>query len=71
MNVARGLEYAKNPKPLSKIKDVWKECNKPKDTVCTPKVCQLKMNEETFYMTSCASNCPKSYPWLGNPLGEK
>lgn len=70
MNVARGLEYAKNPKPLDKIKESWPKCNSPKQTTCTPNLCRLMKGKEERYMTSCVEICPEVYPWVGNPLGK-
>nr|AWX65388.1 chitin deacetylase 6 [Leptinotarsa decemlineata] len=60
------LDWMKNPVTLSEFKT-----ESPSNSAsCHPVRCTLDKDGETRYMDSCVA-CPKVYPWLGNPDGDK
>ncbi|XP_076266915.1 chitin deacetylase 8-like [Rhynchophorus ferrugineus] len=62
---ARVIEWLKNPVPLSEFETGLIE----PALGCSPFTCKLSKPDGTIrYMNSCVQ-CPKSYPWLGNPEG--
>ncbi|XP_026316096.1 uncharacterized protein LOC113227405 [Hyposmocoma kahamanoa] len=63
------IEWSKNPLDIEEYLE--QNCTTVESTVCDEKFCPLtsEHNDITYYMTVC-SECPETYPWLGNPLGE-
>jgi len=68
VGVSQVIEWIKNPIPVSQMKPGSVVCQKTYTPTCQAKECTLMKGNEERWMTSCVS-CPKSYPWLGNPLG--
>lgn len=70
VSVADGLEWVRNPQTLTNLDKVWPECRPTYTPTCSAKSCQLvkESTGETRYMPSC-TECPRVYPWVGNPLG--
>lgn len=64
------LDWVRNPIPVGEMINHNSECKQPVQTKCTPKTCLLTRGKEERWMTSCIENCPRVYPWCGNPLGE-
>ncbi|XP_077287465.1 chitin deacetylase 8-like [Arctopsyche grandis] len=65
------IDWIKAPKTVAQM-IAAPSCPKPTTTTCSPRACQLiKEGTVERWLTSCVSQCPNSYPWLGNPLGEK
>lgn len=66
------LNWVKNPISVSEMtKSNMSKCRKSVPSNCVPQVCKLHKNNVERYMTQCSPSCPVSYPWLGNPLGQK
>lgn len=63
------IDWVKNPVPVSKMQPGDTVCQETYTPTCQARACQLMKGDVERWMTSCVSNCPKSYPWLGNPLG--
>lgn len=64
------IDWVKNPIPVQNMTtSEWSNCRKPQTTNCVAKACELWKGNEIRWMTSCQSDCPVVYPWLGNPLG--
>ncbi|CAK9293104.1 unnamed protein product [Gordionus sp. m RMFG-2023] len=80
VSISKAIEWIKNPTPLPKIKnfDAW-TCKKSQDgniEMVKPSCLENQSNVCTYfteygyrYVRTC-SNCPKVYPWYGNPYGE-
>mgnify|MGYP000265195387 CR=1 FL=1 len=82
VNMKEGLEYVRNPVPLSQI-DTFEpfQCEPITPVPCNPVSCRYGVeqlpeevgNSGEKYMMICCPNggncCPSNYPWLGNPLG--
>lgn len=68
------IEWIKDPKPWTAMipgEDEEAECPKTYAPACNTRTCQLcKLGQADRWMTSCVSQCPNSYPWINNPMGE-
>ncbi|XP_038218118.1 chitin deacetylase 8 [Zerene cesonia] len=70
VNTGEMLDWVQNPVPLGEY--IQKPCRLTTPARCRPASCGPLVaphKEELFYMQVCA-RCPRTYPWLGNPLGE-
>lgn len=74
VTISEVLDFMQNPKPLGtynqqscpgRLSPARSTC--PKSRTCNYKKTPLGGDR---YMTTC-SQCPKNYPWVGNPMGDK
>jgi len=70
VTVSQGVEWMKNPVPLSEAKEFFK-CPKVVPKPCTPTKCYFEDPEQgnQLVMNSCVP-CPDAYPTPDNPIGE-
>lgn len=70
VNSIEVIEWVKNPIPTDEYRR--KPCKVTKKTNCTRLTCgplRSDHNNLDYWMESCTS-CPRTYPWVGNPLGQ-
>ena len=78
LNTHQAIDWMKNPVNSDEAKDFkpWQIQCHPHPANCTTddKACTLvhqsEWGPEVIYMRVCGE-CPKSYPWLFNPLGDE
>lgn len=69
VNTAGAMDWIKNPVPVSEY--VSQSCSVQTPTTCASRSCGPLTSDHTqmnYWMTVCGE-CPRVYPWLGNPLG--
>ena len=75
INLSQVISWVKNPTPLSKINtfEPWQCKEAPPQPACEEsKTCEYVVPPwgEHVNMKCCESECPKNYPWYGNPDGK-
>ncbi|XP_023937311.2 chitin deacetylase 8-like [Bicyclus anynana] len=69
VNANEVIDWVKNPIPVNEY--VKKDCRRTTPAACRPTICPGLFSADTekrYYMRVC-SRCPRSYPWVNNPLG--
>ncbi|XP_050683968.1 chitin deacetylase 8-like [Leptidea sinapis] len=69
VNAAEAIDWIRNPVPIGEY--VNQPCRFFMQQRCRPSVCgplTAPHKTELFWMAAC-NTCPRTYPWLGNPLG--
>ncbi|KAL0860475.1 hypothetical protein ABMA27_009856 [Loxostege sticticalis] len=69
VNTKDVVEWVKNPVPVNEY--IRQQCKFPRHAPCFPNTCgnlRRSDSEKEYWMTVCGS-CPRTYPWVNNPLG--
>ncbi|CAH1641770.1 unnamed protein product [Spodoptera littoralis] len=68
VNHGEVLDWVKNPVPLNEY--MKKPCRSFTPTNCAMRSCHaFEPNNRKNYWFDICTNCPRLYPWVGNPLG--
>ncbi|KAJ2944845.1 hypothetical protein O0L34_g1739 [Tuta absoluta] len=64
------IEWIKNPVSVTTYKN--KPCRSLPIATCSINICELVADHNQLYhdMAVCSNECPRVFPWLGNPLGQ-
>lgn len=64
------VDWIQNPVPVSQMRRQGADC-RPYTAPCEGRACNSCKGQELRWFVSCKKQCPTSYPWLDNYLGDK